>query len=170
MPILAAQSYLASLLTGLTPPGKTGAGGPVTALITPLVPDVNPNLIPRIYVWPATGPESRIAMPRNKGMGTPAGWKQIRHELQVFLLWMDTVIDTAADSNFPLLIDWVMQVLRTSPNPGTWTDPDLGLTSNFVNVGEQMKYDYVPPHQLEADRFRRYDARITVTLEELFQA
>lgn len=170
MPVLTAQSYIASLLDNLTPPGRTGAKGPVSAMITPLDPDVNPDGIPRVYVWPSSAPESRLAFPRNSGMGTQAGWKQMKHQLMLFLVWMDSQNDVNADSNFPLLIDWVMQVLRTSPNPATWTDPDTGLVSNIVNVGEDMKYDYVPPRLLAADRYRRYDARITITLLELFQA
>lgn len=169
MPIVAAQSYTASLLQGMIPPGKTGLSKPVNALITPDDPDVNPDGIPRCYVWPASGPEKRLAMPRNTGKGTPAGWKQTSHALEIFLVWMDTPNDNDADVNFPLFIDWVMDIIRTSPNPAPWIDPASGIASNFANFGEVMKYDFVPPRTLEAQRMRRYDARITCTLLELFQ-
>ena len=154
----------------MTPPGDTGISAPIDALITPLDPDVNEDGIARCYVWPAHGPEKRIAMPRNSGPGTPAGWKQLSHDLQVFLVWMDSPDDQAQDVNFPLLIDYVMFLLRTSPNPADWTDPETGLVSNMVNLGEQMSYDYVPPRSLEAQMYRRYDARISITLLELFQS
>lgn len=169
MPIVSAQSYVASILTNMVPPGQTGLRAPISALITPRTPDVNPDGVARCYVWPATGPEKRIAMPRNSGMGTPAGWKELAHQLEIFLVWMDNPNDKNADVNFPLFIDWVMDILRTSPNPATWTDPDSGIVSNFVNLGEVMKYDFVPPRSLEPDAQRRYDSRVTCTLWELFQ-
>lgn len=170
MPIVSCQSYVASILSGMTPPGKTGIKGSITALITPLDPDVNPDGTARCYVWPAHGPEKRLAMPRNSGPGTPAGWKQISHDLQVFLLWTDKQQDPGKDVNFPLFIDYVMFLLRTSPNPAEWTDPETGETSNIVNLGEQMSYDYVVPRTLETQRRLRYDARISITLLELFQS
>jgi hypothetical protein len=169
MPIVSATLYVQSLLQNMVPPGDTGVTAPVSAQITPLEPDVNYDGIARVYVWPASGPETRRAMPRNTGMGTPAGWKNLRHGLEIFLMWMDNLDDPEADVNFPLLIDWVMDILRTSPNPAQWTDPDSGIVSNFANLGEEMKYDFVPPRTLEPQVWRRYDARITTSLLELFQ-
>ena len=139
-------------------------------LITPLDPDVNPGGGARIYVWPATGPEKRRAMPRNTGRNTPAGWKKITHDLQIFLVWMDSPNDPDADVNFPLLIDYVMMLLRTAPNPAMVTDPDTGQVSQMVNLGEVMSYDFVPPRTLEPEAWRRYDARIRCSLLELFQS
>ena len=153
----------------MTPPGATGLRQPIDAMITPLDPDVNPDGIPRCYVWPASGPEKRRAMPRNTGKGTPAGWKQITHDLLIFLMWSDSQNDKNADVNFPLFIDWVMDILRTSPNEAQWLDPETGVVSHFENLGEVQKYDFVPPRLLEADARRRYDARITCSLLELFQ-
>ena len=170
MGLVSAQGFVQSILTGLTPPGKTGIKGPIDSLITPLDPDVNPDGIARVYVWPASGPEKRRAMPRNTGPGAPAGWKQITHALEIFLVWMDYPDDPQADVNFPLLIDYVMMILRTSPNPALYTDPDTGVVSSMVNLGEVMSYDFVPPRTLEPDAMRRYDSRIRCSLLELFQA
>ena len=121
-------------------------------------------------MWPARGPEKRLAMPRNTGPGTPAGWKQLKHDLQVFLLWMDYQDDPQADVNFPLLIDYVMMLLATAPNPAQVTDPETGQVSQMVNLGEDMTYDFVPPRTLEPQMMRRYDARIQCTLLELFRS
>ena len=170
MPIVSAQTYVQGILQGATPPGATGITGPIQCLITPLDPDVNPAGAARIYVWPAKGPEKRRAMPRNTGPHTPAGWKDLKHELEIFLVWMDTPDDPQADVNFPLLIDYVMMLLRTSPNPAQVTDPETGLVSNMVNLGEVMTYEYVPPRTLAEQAFRRYDARIQCSLLELFQS
>lgn len=170
MPITAAMTFVQSLLQGLAPPGDTGIAAPIDAMITPLEPDVNPDGIARIYVWPASGPEKRVAQPRNRGPGTPAAVKQIMHELQIFMVWMDDPDDENADINFPLLIDFVMDTLRTSPNPTLWTDPATSTRSQMVNLGEVMSYDFVPPRTLEPDGYRRYDARIRCNLLELFSA
>lgn len=169
MPVIAAQSFVQGILQGAVPPGETGLKEPLQALITPLDPDVNPDGIARIYVWPARGPVKRLAMPRNTGPGTPAGWKTLKHELEVFLLWMDYQDDPQADVNFPLLIDYVWMLLETSPDPGMFTDPETGLVSDLVNLGEDMTYEFIPPRTLEPQTMRRYDARIQCSLTELYQ-
>lgn len=170
MPLLTTQSYIQSLLVNMTPPGATGLRRAISALITPLDPDVNPDGIARVYVWPARQHEKRIAVPRNTGKNTPAGWKEIRHHLEVFMVWMDDPTDPNADVNFPVLIDWVADVLRTSPNAAQYADPETGRISNFSNVGEVMTGDFPPPRTLEAMAMRRYDARIQCSIQELFQA
>ena len=170
MPIVSALAYVASKLQGMTPPGATGIRAPVSALITPLDPDVMADGIARAYVWPAKGPEKRLAMPRNTGPGTRAGWKTLTHSVQIFLVWMDSNTDPGIDVNFPLLIDWVMHLLRTSaPNPQMWTDPYTGKVSQMLNLGEVMSYDYVPPHTTAEQGWFRFDARITCSLTEQFQ-
>lgn len=174
MPLLSAQSYVQSLLTDVQPPGATGLRGPIQALITPLTPDVNPDGIARIYVWPASGPEKRIATPRAASrvaqQAGQAGFKNLKHDLRIFMVWMDDPNDPNADVNFPILIDWVLNILRTSPNPALWTDPYSGITSSFANLGEIQSYDFVPPRYLEPDAMRRYDAQIKCTLWEIFQS
>ena len=169
MPIASAQAYVQGILQGAAPPGATGIKGPIQCLITPLDPDVNAGGGARIYVWPAKGTVKRRAVPRNTGPGTPAGWKDEKHDLEIFLVWMDSPNDPQADVNFPLLIDYVMMLLETSPNPAQVTDPETGLTSDMVNLGEVMTYEYVPPRTLAEQAFRRYDARISCSLLELYQ-
>jgi hypothetical protein len=168
--MVSAMTYVQSLLQGLVPPGDTGLAAPIDALITPLDPDVNPDGVARCYVWPATAPEKRVAMPRNTGPGTPAGWKSLEHRLEIFLLWMDDPNDENADVNFPLFIDFVMFILRTSPNEAQWQEAQTGVISHFMNLGEDMSYDFVPPRTLGPQVMRRYDARIRCNLYELFQS
>jgi len=172
MPIVSAQSYVQGLLQGLTPPGATGIAEPIDAMITPLDPDVNPDGVARVYVWPAKAPERRIAMPRNDAAtGNIGGWKKLTHDLEIFLVWMDSPDDPARDVNFPLFIDFVMGILRTAPNRNIlYTAPETGATSQMVNIGEDMDYDFIPPRSLEPQMQMRYDARIRCTLLEIFQA
>lgn len=169
MGLNSAQLYVKSILDGLQPPGDTGIPGPVEALITPYDPDESG--VARIYVWPATGPESRLAWPRNTGPNTPAGWKQIRHSIQLYLVWFDDQDqDQNIDINFPALIDYVMFTLRTTLDPAPVTDPYTGAFSWLLDIGEGMTYDYVPPRSTADQRILRFDAKIQLPVTEYFQA
>ena len=168
MPLTETLTYIKGLIDGIPVPGTVGEGGPLTVLITPYDPDESGEA--RAYVWSPDAPEKRLAMPRNTGPGTPAGWKQMIHQVEIFLVWFDSETDSDVDTSFPALIDAVMDVLRTSPNPAPYTDPYTGRASQFINVGEEMTYNYVPPHSTADQRYLRFDARIRVPLLELFQA
>lgn len=170
MPLVTTMLYVQSLLVGLTPPGDTGLRGPISALITPFDPDQNPLGVARVYVWPSRNRESRIAVPRNTGKNTPAGWKEKQYNLDVVMTWVDDPNDPNPDVNFPLLIDWVEDTLRTSPNAAQFTDPYTGRVSNFSNVGEVMSGEYPLPVTLEAMAQRRYGSRTQCSIQELFQA
>lgn len=168
MPINTVTTYIRDMINGTTPPGDTGLSGPLVALITPYDPDESGDA--RAYIWPTTGGETRRAIPRNTGPNTPAGWKNLRHSIDVFLTWFDSDSDPDADINFPALIDYVMDLLRTSPCDEVAYDPETGRPSHLINVGEVMNYEYVPPVSMEDERQLRYDAKITVPVLELFQA
>ncbi len=168
MPIVTAMTYVRDMIDGTTPPGDTGLSGPLVALITPYDPDESGDA--RAYIWPSTGNENRRAWPRNTGPGTPAGWKNLRHSLDVFLTWFDSDSDPDGDVNFPALIDFVMDLLRTSPCDAVAYDPETGRPSHLINVGENLTYEYVTPMSMEDQRYLRYDAKIAVPILELFQA
>jgi hypothetical protein len=169
MTINSVQLYLQSLLEGLQPPGGTGIQGPIEALITPIDPDESG--LPRIYVWPSGAPESRLAWPRNTGPGTPAGWKQARHSVQLYVTWFDdSDMDADIDINFPALIDFILFTLRTCTDPAPVNDPFTGSPSWLLDIGEDMTYEYVPPRSTADQRILRYDARITCPVTEYFQA
>lgn len=169
MGINTAALYIQSLLNGLQPPGNTGIQGPIEALITPNDPDESG--LPRIYVWDATGPERRLAWPRNTGPNTPAGWKEIHHNFELFMVWFDdSDIDQNIDTSFPALIDFVMFTLRTCQDPAPVTDPYTGTSWLLLDIGENMNYTYVPPRSTADQRILRYDAKITMPVIEYFVA
>jgi hypothetical protein len=168
VPLNSAQLFIRDTLDGTSPPGDTGLSGPLVALITPYDPDQSGA--PRAYVWPSMGREKRRAKPRNHGPGTPAAVKDLNHTVEVFLVWFDSDSDPDADINFPGLIDYVMDLLRTCDNPALVTDPLTGRVSQLVDIGEDMTYTYVPPRSTADQRILRYDARISVPFLETFQA
>jgi hypothetical protein len=169
MGINTCQLFVQGLLQGLQPPGDTGLNGPIQALITPYDPDEDG--VPRIYVWPSAGPERRLAWPRNTGPNTPAGWKQITHNLELFMVWFDdSDADPNIDINFPALIDFVMFTLRTCADPAEVTDPFTGSSWLLLDIGENMNYTYVPPRSTADQRILRYDAKITMPVIEYFIA
>lgn len=123
------------------------------------------------YVWPASGAERRRSIPRNTGIGTPAAWKDHVHQVQIYLVWFAGDDEPDIDSAFPTVLDAVEQALRTStPNPAYATDPVTGEITQLVDIGENLTYELVPVHALADQRWNRYDARITVSVLEEFQA
>lgn len=168
MPVVTAMTYLRDLLSGTTPPGDTGLSGPLVALITPYDPDESGEA--RAYIWPSTGSENRRAMPRNTGPNTQAGWKNLRHSVDIFLTWFDSDSDPDGDVNFPALIDFVMDTLRTSQCDAVAYDEETGRPSHLINIGENMTYEYVTPVSMEDQRYLKYDAKVMVSVLELFQA
>jgi len=169
MPVVSALTYVQGLINGIPVPGTAGLSGPLVALITPYDPDESGEA--RAYVWPASGNENRLAFPRNTGPNTPAAWKNVYHNIEIFLTWFDNSdTDADVDTSFPALIDAVMDVLRTSTDPQLVTDPYTGRQSQMVNLGEDQNYEYIPPHSTADQRQLRFDARITTRLLELIQA
>jgi hypothetical protein len=167
MPLVTAQNHIKSLLDGLAIPGPAHVG-PLEAFITP--PDPREDPPPAAYIWPSGGTETRRAVPRNSGPGTPAGLKSIRLMMDVYLTWFNTVDDPYADGAFPSVIDAVMQALRTSPDPATVVDPDSGLVCELVGVGEGMSWQNLGVNSAADQRWLRYDALIQAPFLEFIQA
>jgi len=168
LPLVSALQYTKGLLDNITVPGVAGESGPLTVLVTPYDPDESGEA--RAYVWGGSGNENRLAFPRNTGPGTPAGFKNLFHNVEIFLVWFDSDSDPDVDTSFPALLDAVVDALRTCPDPQVVTDPYTGRQTNMVNLGEDMTYTYVPPHSTADQRQLRFDARITARLLELVQA
>jgi hypothetical protein len=170
VPINSAQVYIQGLLNGLPLPG----GIPnLAAYITPPDPNVEAE-VPTVYVWPATGDESRDStkvgtVPRNTGPGTPSGWKNIEHTLDLWVVFFGQDDDPASDTLFPGIVDAIMFTLRTSPERPLVVDPYTEQQSWLLDIGERMSYR-IDLRALSDQAFNRYDAQITVSLVEALQA
>jgi len=170
MPINSVQVYLQQLINGLPMPYALPA---LAAYITPPDPNVEAD-IPTAYVWPSDGEESRDAqkggtVPRNTGPGTPSGWKNIEHSIDVWLVWFGQDDDPLADTVFPGIVDEVMQALRTSPERPLAVDPRTGQQSWLLDIGEKMSYR-ISLRALSDQAYNRYDGLVTVPVIEVFQA
>lgn len=170
MPLNSASGYVLQLLDGLPLPGVAGESGALAAFITP--PDPGNLETPTAYVWPVSGQETRLTTPRGSGPNVSRpGWKHIIHRMQLVLAFVGSADDDLADSTFPSVIDAVLAVLRASPDEVLITDPVTGILSSLLlGIGEDMAYDYAVVHTLADQRYLRYDARLTITVNEYFQA
>ncbi len=168
MPLVTVQTYIKSLLNGLIVPGPAGIG-PLEAFIQP--PDPNDDTIrPAAYIWASGGREVRQSMPRNTGPGTPAGWKDVYPDVEIYLVWFDSDEDPYADTAFHSVIDAVMQVLRTSPDPAQVVDPNSGLVCELAGVGEHMTWQALSVTSTADQRWLRFDALLLVPYIEFIQA
>jgi hypothetical protein len=170
MPINSVQTYLLELLDGTPLPGPAGQTGALAAFITP--PDPGSLDVPTAYIWPTGGEEKRLTTPRGSGPNVnQPGWKHIIHRVQLYLAFVGAGDDPTADTTFPAVIDAVMAVLRPSPDEVLITDPVTGIISSLLlGIGEDMTYDFAVVKTLADQRYLRYDARLTVTVNEYFQA
>jgi len=171
VPIVNAQSFLLSLLDDLPMPyGKPAA----KAYITPPDPRIQAK-VPAIYIWPSDGEENRSSelggtIPRNTGPGTSSGTKGILHKMDVYLTWFSAGSDKQQDPVFPGMVDAVMFALRYSmPNPVYITDPSTEITSTIYNTGEDISYR-IGVESTADERIKRYDALMTVSMWEIFNA
>lgn len=172
MPINTTQVYINNLLNGLTWP--FAGVPPLQSQITPPDPNVEAN-IPQAYVWPARGREDRNprrggTIPRATSDTSPSGLKTQQHRLEVFLVWWGQDDDPDSDTLFPGMVDAVMDVLRVSPDTTpVLTDPWSERQSYLIDVGENMDYEITIRAVLD-QRYNRYDALITCTINEVFTA
>jgi len=173
VPINTTQVYVSELLNGLT--------WPITNLpalqcqITPPDPNVDAN-VPQAYVWPSRGRENRNpahggTIPRaTTSPNSAAGLKTQQHRLDVYLVWFGQDDDPDADTLFPGMVDWVMEKLRLSPDTTpVLLDPWTNRESYLIDVGEVMDYQ-ITLRALVDQRYNRYDALITLVINEVFAA
>ena len=170
MSINAAQVYVQQLLDQLPMPGALPN---LAAYITPPDPNVEAE-IPTAYVWPSTGDESRDAskggtVPRNTGPGTPSGWKNIEHMMDIWVVWFGSDDDPQSDIMFPGVVDAIMKCLRTSPERPLAIDPWTQDQCWLVDIGEKMNYR-ITLRALDDQRYNRYDGLVTLNFYEVFQA
>jgi len=170
MSINSVQLYAKGLLDGLPLPvamgGPAGAGGDVlTALVTP--PVVDYRTTPRAYIWGSTGYEDASTMP------SPSSFKKVTHKLDIWITCFASINDFAGqDSVFPSVLEAVMQKLRSTPKPVEGLlDTETGRTSDLLNFGQHLTWDYAPVRAVEeGSDIARFDGRITVKFEEWLHA
>lgn len=169
MPLATVQSYLKQQLNGLNLPAGHGT---LTAFIEP--PTADDGAGANLYIWGSHGDEKRMTVPRaqHDDLGS-GGNKEIKHRVDMWLVWFGSVEDPGVDNAFPSIIDAVMAVVRNLELLDAAqhaVDPVTGQTSNLLDVGENMSWEYAPVRAMEDQRYRRYDARITVEITEVFRA
>lgn len=167
MSINTVQLYLQGLLDTLPVPN----GLQVQAYITPPNPETD-YTNPHAYIWPAEGQETRSpgmggTLPRASSPGAFSGTKSIAHILDIFLVWFASNDDPDADTWFPGMVDAVMNMLRVTPTPAVVTDVYTNATSQLIDVGERMTYK-IAVSSVADEGFNRYDALITIHINELF--
>lgn len=169
MPVNTVHQAIKGILDGLVVPGKAGV---LHCYITPPDPRDDPD--PAIYIWPSRGNEHRQSVPRASPgyqASFQSGWKEIVHTIDGFLTWFGEDTDNQADSTFPAVVDLVMQALRNADDPMyAVTDPLTGQQSDLAGIGEKLSYEIGPVRATADQRYLRYDALITVTISEWFQA
>lgn len=169
MSISSVQLYLKNQLQGLALPTTPAAN--LTAIVTP--PTVDKRTIPRAYIWGSTGQEARQTMPRAQpGLPSTGGFKVLEHNVDIWIVWYDVASDALADSQFPSIMEAIMQQLRTTLMPVlNLLDTTSGRVSDLLMVGEDMHWDYAPVHSVIPQRnIYRYDGKIVVRIKEKIQA
>lgn len=169
MGINTVQWYLKSILDQVALPLNLGN---LDAFIQP--PNPGDGTEPGIYIWGSRGDEARATLPRAApGDLSTGGQKILNHDVDAWIIWLGPAVDPQADVLFPAIVDTVMAVLRNVPildRAQYATDPVTGALSQLLNVGEHMSWEYAPVRAVSDQRYLRYDARITINIEERIQA
>jgi hypothetical protein len=174
MPLSSTLSYIRGIIDGQFVPGEAG---PIEAFVNPPDPEITQGP-PHVYVWTSRGNERRNSGPRSKppagasqyNPAGPAGWKLLNHDVEIWITWFLDNTDPQQDNSFPLVMDFVMNILRTAEMPMTMIDPATGYSTQLIDLGKNMSYEYAPLRSTASQRYHRYDGTITAPVEEWLQA
>lgn len=173
VPIVTAMTHYQSILTSLPLPGQ---GGSVLNAVVKPPPAESDQLDPMAYIWPTTGPEKRLAVPRPL-QGTPgtgsnqAGQKLMTHAIDIYVLWFQDQDGPDPDMGFLIIMDAILDALRCSTDGVTVQDPVTFRWSTLFAVGEAMTYDVgVPMATTRDQRILEYRGRVAAPCKEEFQA
>lgn len=156
MGLNAVQNYSKTLVNGLSSPLYQRS---LEAYITPPNPGKLPG--PAAYVWVTRGTNNRQTAPRGPG------FRQTVWTVNIWLMAPGKATDINADSAFACLIDAVVESWVTTPMPIPLTDPETGLVTQIVSVGEEFTIDQSPVHSLADQRLFLYEALIQFTVKEI---
>lgn len=162
MSLNAVQQKIAGYLTGLTSKGFTT---PISAQVLQPVATWAKVTAPLVFVWGGAATETRLTIPRGPG------WKHDAHTISLWLFALDLAADPNRAWRFPVLIDTVLAAMRgASPMPAALTDPQTFKTSQLLNLGEEMTWEYDIDRTLADQRMIRHVCRIDVSVLEEFNA
>lgn len=112
---------------------------PVQAWVQP-PPITQPVEFPQVYVWGGRLQERRATLPRTQGQ------KRRQHQVDLYVNWVaDDTNENLPVELFPVLVEAIMQVLRSVQLPVTLTDEITGAVSNLTDIGESMNLAYEKP-------------------------
>ena len=156
------QQFIIGQLAGLT----SEYYAPAVASLQVLIPDKITSNAPHFYVMSSSGSEVRRTAP------FPDAYKELTHQVEVYVVMIQpNRIKNASgvfvqDRAFPSLMDAMMAKLRSIDPDTIITDPDTGVTSSLLNVGEDMKWRYAIPEDRGNQIRMLWQGLITMTIKE----
>jgi hypothetical protein len=160
MTVNAVESYVVSLLDGIQSPNMPA---PTQAwVMPPPVLQLTPN--PQVFVWGGTWNEERHTIPRGKGE------KRATYALSIWIQSATTndPSDEYGPAAFPILIETLLDILRTVTIPIWITDPVTGAETTIQTIGEKMQVTHPTPIADADQRFLWHTATVKATVTEEF--
>lgn len=159
MPLNSVQEFVRDVMNGLVVPT---IAQPLEAYITP--PTVEELDGPKMYIFGARLLVNRQTAPRGPG------FQHYNWTVDGYISYETTPDSDNVDSEFPLIIDAVMQAARSySPMPRFITDSVTGQRSQILSFGEQMQLEYPPERTPSTLRMLYYTCRIGFDIYEAVQ-
>jgi hypothetical protein len=159
MPLNSVQQYVKGLLNDLPVPGQDKT---IEAYITP--PTVEDIDRPKAYIWGGRLRGMRQTAPRG------LGFKRLNWVVDVYLVWETLPDGPTIDSEFPLIIDAVLNKTWTTTMPIKIQDPQTGQSSQILQVGEDFELEYPPERMPSTLRTLYWTARLGLDVYEAVQA
>ena len=158
MSVNAVETLVASLLDGIQSPNMPA---PTQAwVLPPPVVQMTPN--PQVFVWGGAWSEERHTNPRGRGE------KRALYQLSIWIQSATTndPSDEYGPAAFPILIETVLNILRTVTIPIAITDLVTGAESTIQTIGEKMSVAHATPVAGADQRFLWHAATVKVMVTE----
>ena len=162
MSVNAVEQYVQGLLDGVQSPNMPA---PIQAwVMPPPVVQLTPN--PCVFVWGGTWAEERHTLSRGRGE------KRVAYQLTLTIqgATSNDLTDDYPPSAFPILIETVMNILRTVTIPIPVTDPVTGAQSIIQTIGEKMSVTHPTPITASDQQFIWHNAVVKCMVSEEFLA
>ena|ERR1035437_3817032 len=161
MSLVAVEDAVQALLNGQT----SALADPAEAWVRP--PTFLFLTTPQIFVWGGDFTEERHTIPRLYGQ------KRSIHKLTIWLQMATSSDGAGAGSSlaFSVLIDAVLNSLRSAVEPAPLTDSVTGATSVMQSIGETISVKHPPPvAAAQQSSILWHNATLTVAVTEEFTA